>query len=332
MKSEARAAVFVPHLGCPNDCVFCNQRAIAGVTVPATPEDVRVAAERVRNAGADNAEIAFFGGSFTAIERGYMRLLLDAAKRELEKGGFSGIRISTRPDCIDAEVLGELKAAGVTIIELGAQSMRDEVLSKSGRGHTSKDTRRASALIKAQGIRLGLQMMTGLPGDDDEGALYTANELVKLSPECVRIYPTVVLKNTALADMYASGEYAPQTVDDAVSLCVRLVRVFDGAGVKIIRLGLQRTESCENDAVAGAWHPAFGELVYCELKYEDMRRFFAENRPEKGGVYAVSCGSGSVSLFVGHNRRNFTRLGDEFGITMKTDVSGAFPDGTVRRV
>ena len=324
----------MPHLGCPNDCVFCNQRAIAGVTVPATPEDVRIAAERVRNAGAENAEIAFFGGSFTAIERGYMRLLLEAAKRELDKGGFSGIRISTRPDCVDAEVLEELKAAGVTVIELGAQSMNDEVLFKSGRGHTADDTRRASALIKAKGIRLGLQMMTGLPGDDDEGALYTAGEIVKLSPECVRIYPTVVLKNTALADMYASGEYAPQTVDDAVALCVRLVRVFDEAGVRIIRLGLQRTESCENDVVAGAWHPAFGELVYCELKYEDMRRFFAENRPEKGGAYAVSCGSGSgsVSLFVGHNRRNFTRLGDEFGITMKADVSGVFPEGTVRRI
>ena len=332
MKTEARAAVFVPHLGCPNDCVFCNQRAIAGVTVPATPEDVHIAARRVRNAGAENAEIAFFGGSFTAIERGYMRSLLNAAREELDKGGFSGIRLSTRPDCIDEEVLGELKAAGVTIIELGAQSMRDEVLFKSGRGHTADDTRRASALIKTKGIRLGLQMMTGLPGDDDEGALFTANEIVKLAPECVRIYPTVVLKNTALARMYASGEYRPQTVGEAVELCVKLVRVFDEAGVRIIRLGLQRTESCESDVVAGAWHPAFGELVYGELKYADMRRFFTANPPEKGGEYAVSCGSGRVSLFVGQNRRNFTRLAGEFGVKMKTDVSGEFPEGAIRRI
>ena len=289
MKSEARAAVFVPHLGCPNDCVFCNQRAIAGVTSPATPEDVHTAAARVRSSGAKNAEIAFFGGSFTAIERVYMRSLLAAASEELKKGGFSGIRLSTRPDCIDDEVLVELKAAGVTVIELGAQSMRDEVLAKSGRGHTADDTRRASALIKAHGIRLGLQMMTGLPGDDDEGALYTANELVKLEPECVRIYPTVVLKSTALARMLEHGEYVPQTVDEAVALCARLVRVFDAAGVKVIRLGLQRTESCESDIIAGAWHPAFGELVYGELKYEDMRRFYTAHPPERGAAYAVSC-------------------------------------------
>ena len=332
MKTEARAAVFVPHLGCPNDCVFCNQRAIAGVTVPATPEDVHTAARRVRNAGARNAEIAFFGGSFTAIERGSMRSLLKAASEELEKGGFSGIRLSTRPDCIDGEVLAELKAAGVTVIELGAQSMRDGVLAKSGRGHTADDTRRASALIKAHGIRLGLQMMTGLPGDDDEGALYTAEELVKLAPECARIYPTVVLKNTALARMYERGEYAPQTVEEAVALCVKLVRVFDAAGVKVIRLGLQRTESCESDIVAGAWHPAFGELVYGELKYEDMRRFFLANPPEKGAAYAVSCGEGGVSVFVGQKRGNLLRLEAEFGIKMKTDASGAYPEGSIRKL
>ncbi|MBR5942585.1 MAG: radical SAM protein [Clostridia bacterium] len=332
MKSEARAAVFVPHLGCPNDCVFCNQRAIAGVTSPATPEDVHLAAERVRSAGAQNAEIAFFGGSFTAIERGYMRSLLAAASEELKKGGFSGIRLSTRPDCVDDEVLDELKAAGVTVIELGAQSMRDAVLEKSGRGHTADDTRRASALIKAHGIRLGLQMMTGLPGDDDEGALYTANELVKLEPECVRIYPTVVLKNTALSRMHERGEYVPQTVGEAVALCVKLVRVFDAAGVKVIRLGLQRTESCESDVVAGAWHPAFGELIYGELKYEDMRRRFCESQPEKGEVYAVSCGKENVSVYVGQKRGNFLRLEAEFGIKMKTDLSGAYPEGSIRKL
>ena len=331
MKIEARAAVFVPHLGCPNDCVFCNQRAIAGVTVPASPEDVRIAAERVRRSGAANAEIAFFGGSFTAIERGYMRSLLEAASAELKKGGFSGIRLSTRPDCVDGEVLADLKAAGVTVIELGAQSMRDEVLAQSGRGHTADDTRRAAELIRSHGIRLGLQMMTGLPGDDDEGAIYTANELVKLAPECVRIYPTVVLKNTALARMYERGEYAPQTVEEAVALCVRLVSVFDAAGVKVIRLGLQHTESCESDVVAGAWHPAFGELVYGELKYQDMRRYFLGNPPEKGAAYAVSCG-GSVSVFVGQKRGNFLRLEAEFGIKMKTDASGAYPEGTIRKL
>ena len=332
-KLEARAAVFVPHLGCPNDCVFCNQRAIAGVTVPAAAEDVHRAADEVRACGAENAELAFFGGSFTAIERGYMRQLLRAASQELEKGGFSGIRLSTRPDCIDDEVLEELKAAGVTIIELGAQSMRDEVLNASGRGHTADDTRRASALIKAHGIRLGLQMMTGLPGDNDDGAEYTARELVKLAPECVRIYPTVVLKGTGLAKMYERGEYKPQTVEAAIPLCVRLCRIFDEAGVTVIRLGLQRTESCENDIIAGAWHPAFGQLVYGEMKYADMRGFFnGERETCRGGEYAVSCEKQNVSLFVGQKRKNILRLESEFGIRLKTDTSGEHPEGYIRKI
>ncbi len=331
MKNEARAAVFVPHLGCPNDCVFCNQRVIAGVTLPATADDVHKAAALVRDSGAKNAELAFFGGSFTAIEREYMRELLSAAEKELSVGGFSGIRLSTRPDCISEDILSELKAAGVTIIELGAQSMRDSVLAESGRGHLAQDTVRASNMIKKSGIRLGLQMMTGLPGDDDEGALYTADEIIKLAPECVRIYPTVVLKGTELEAMYKRGEYSPQTVEKAVPLCVELCEKFEKAGITVIRLGLQRTESCENDIVAGAWHPAFGELVYGERKYRFLRDYFTENPPEKG-VYAVSCKRGQVSVWVGQNRRNFKRISEQFGIMLKIDDSERFEEGTVRRI
>ncbi len=331
MKSEARAAVFVPHLGCPNDCVFCNQRAIAGVTLPATPKDVHEAADRVRNVAAKNSEIAFFGGSFTAIDREYMISLLSAARQELEKGGFSGIRVSTRPDCIDDDILSLLKQYGVSIIELGAQSMIDSVLEASGRGHTAEDTRRASELIKKSGIRLGLQMMTGLPGDDDEGALLTADELIAIAPECVRIYPTCVLKNTKLADMYKKGVYVPQTVEKAVSLCVSLYEKFERAGINVIRLGLQRTESCENDIIAGAWHPAFGELVYGEIKYERLRGYFLNNPPERG-VYAVSCDNSQVSVYVGQKRRNFERIEGEFGIRLKVDVSGKYVNGHVRRI
>lgn len=331
MKNEARAAVFVPHLGCPNACVFCNQRAIAGVTLPATAQDVHRAAALVRVSRANNAEIAFFGGSFTAIEREYMRTLLNAAKEELSLGGFSGIRLSTRPDCISEEILAELKEAGVTIIELGAQSMVDSVLRASGRGHLASDTVRASELIKKSGIRLGLQMMTGLPGDTDEGALFTAEEIVKIAPECVRIYPTVVLKGTELEAMYKSGSYQPQTVEQAVSLCVSLCERFEQAGIAVIRLGLQRTESCESDIVAGAWHPAFGELVYGEMKYRRLREYFAREPREKGS-YAVSCARGQVSVYVGQNRRNFLRLQEEFGVTLRVDASGEYAEGSIRKI
>lgn len=329
MKNEARAAVFVPHLGCPNNCVFCNQHAIAGVTLPATANDVHTAAKYVREYGAKNAEIAFFGGSFTAIEHDYMRELLDAAEQELAKGSFSGIRLSTRPDCINDEILEELKAAGVTVIELGAQSMVDDVLLASGRGHTSDDTRRASEMIKKHGIELGLQMMTGLPGDNDEGAIYTAQELVKLAPQCVRIYPTIILKNTELENMYLRGEYIPQTLDQAINLCVKLCDIFDDAGITVIRLGLQRTETQQEDMVAGGWHPAFGELVYGERYYIRLRNYFLSNRPEKYKLYTVACDKGNVSAIVGQKRKNFNRLNKEFGIRLKTDTTCKLPELTV---
>jgi histone acetyltransferase (RNA polymerase elongator complex component) len=213
-------ALFVVHKGCPHMCSFCNQRSISGSQKDITAADVHSAAQTaiatLTESQAAGGEIAFFGGSFTMVEREYMLSLLEAAYEYVEKGIFKGIRISTRPDCINEEVLTVLKEYGVSSIELGCQSMNDEVLLLNGRGHTAEDVRRAAKLIKEYGFEFGVQMMTGLYGDSDELAVKTAESLIALSPDTARIYPTVVFKNTELCNMCEQGSYIPLTLEDAV--------------------------------------------------------------------------------------------------------------------
>ena len=262
---HANVALFVPHKGCKHACSFCNQTTISGANAAPTPDDVRRACEIAVNSqkcNPEESEIAFFGGSFTAIERDYMRALLAAALPYIQGGFFRGVRISTRPDCINREILSELKDFGVTSIELGAQSMSDAVLYANRRGHTANDVRRASRLICEAGFSLGLQMMTGLYLSDDETDLRSAEELIALQPDCVRIYPTVVLEGTHLAALYKSGDYTPQTLDSAVPLCAKLLLRFHEAGIPVIRLGLHSGGNVEDGYLAGAYHPAFREL--CE--------------------------------------------------------------------
>ena len=189
-----------------------------------------------------NAEIAFFGGSFTAIDPDYRLALLKTAHAVCETYGFAGIRCSTRPDAIDDERLTVLKQYGVTAIELGAQSMDGEVLLLNRRGHTAKDVENAARLIRAYGFELGLQMMTRLPGDSDAKAMKTVERLLALKPNTMRIYPTIVLENTPLCDLYRAGKYTPQTLEDAVSLCAKLIPMIEQRGVKLIRVGLHASE------------------------------------------------------------------------------------------
>ena len=184
-----------------------------------------------------NAEIAFFGGSFTAIDPDYRLALLKTAHAACETYGFAGIRCSTRPDAIDDERLTVLKQYGVTAIELGAQSMDGEVLLLNRRGHTAKDVENAARLIRAYDFELGLQMMTGLPGDSDAKAMKTVERLLALKPDTMRIYPTIVLENTPLCDLYRAGKYTPQTLKDAVLLCAKLIPMIEQRGVKLIRVG-----------------------------------------------------------------------------------------------
>ena len=213
--------IFVPHRGCPFDCVFCNQKRITGTQKEVTADDVHnIIGEYLKTLPSKNRRIeaAFFGGSFTGIPINEQSELLAAANEYLKKGDIDGIRLSTRPDYIDKEILDNLLKYGVTTIELGVQSMDDSVLKSSNRGHTRKDVINAVRLIKEYSFTLGLQMMTGLPGDTDEKSLYTADEIIKLKPDIVRIYPTLTIKDTFLEKMYLTGKYQPQSVDEAVNL------------------------------------------------------------------------------------------------------------------
>ena len=302
--SHSNISVFVPHKGCPNDCSFCNQRTISGQTVPATPEDVRKAVEIAieYNVNPKNTEIAFFGGSFTAIEREYMCSLLTAAKCFLDSHNFKGIRVSTRPDCIDESILETLKNYGVTAIELGAQSMDDNVLAANHRGHTADDVRRASKLIKEHGFELGLQMMTGLYKSDFQKDLYTANEIIKLKPDTVRVYPTVVLKNTHLGYLQEISEYKAPTAEESAPFCAELLQLFESNNIKVIKLGLHSSENVESDMVGGAYHPAFRELceghIYLERILEKL------DGKEKNCEYTIFVNEKALSKAKGQQKRN----------------------------
>ena len=310
---KGNISIFVPFNGCPQQCSFCNQKTITGVQKQPDPKDVKTAVETALKRRGYEYEIAFFGGSFTAIEREYMLSLLDAAYEYVKDGRVKGIRISTRPDAIDEEILEILKSRGVTSIELGAQSMDDEVLKANLRGHTAKDVVNASKLIKKYGFELGLQMMTGLYLDTNEKAVETAKKLIALEPATVRIYPTVVLKGTLLSELYENEEYKPQTVDDAAELCTVLLPMFENAGIKVIRLGLHSSEDIKKNMVAGAFHPAFGEIVQSRFMLNKVLK-------HPPGNYEISVNPKSVSKLKGNQKRNVYFLMEE-GYNIKFNVT-----------
>ena len=320
--------LFVPHLGCPNDCVFCNQRKISGSLRPADGDTVRRTLEKAREYTPDGAELAFYGGSFTAIPEEQQRELLEAARPYMEAGFIAEIRVSTRPDKIDPAALELLAQYGVKTVELGSQSMDEKVLRMSGRGHTAEDTRRAAALIKNGGFRLMLQMMTGLPGSSPESDIATARELIKLRPDGVRIYPTVVIRETALYELWQAGKYKEHTVEDAVSVCAELVREFSAADVPIIRLGLNPTDDLSaGEAAAGAYHPALGELVYSRVYLQKAEKLIEES----GCCDSVTLGvhPSRVSLMTGQKRQNIEKLKAKFGLSSVKVVKSLVNDGEI---
>ena len=302
--SHNNISIFVQHKGCPNDCSFCNQRAISGQIASATTKDVEDAVETAikYNVSPENTEIAFFGGSFTAIEREEMRSLLTAAKYFLDVYKFKGIRVSTRPDCINEDILETLKNHGVTAIELGAQSMNDEVLRFNRRGHTADDVRKASKLIKEYGFELGLQMMTGLYKSDFEKDEQTALEIIKIKPDTVRIYPTVVLKNTHLGYLQEIGEYMAPDAEDSAPFCAKLLEMFESNGIKVIKLGLHSSETVESDMVGGAYHPAFREL--CEGHIYLQKILEKLETKDKNQEYVIYVNKKVLSKAKGQQKRN----------------------------
>lgn len=306
--------IFVPHLGCPNDCVFCNQRRISGSPLPASGADVTRTLENARAEFTAGAQLAFYGGSFTAIDPAVQEELLSAAQPFLRDGTISSIRLSTRPDAIDGTVIKRLKAYGVETVELGAQSMDDSVLYEAGRGHTAGETETAARALKDAGFTLILQMMTGLPGASNESDLETARKIIALRPDGVRIYPTVVVQNTPLEELWRSGEYREHTVENAVNLCADILPLFEAADIPVIRLGLNPTEELSHGgAVAGAYHPALGEIVRSEI----LRRRAAEllQGVPAGSFVTLGVAPERVSAMTGQKRRNIEKLAGEFSLS-----------------
>ena len=303
-------------------CSFCNQRSITGQVYQPTAQDVeKTLSKAVDDLGerAENTEIAFFGGSFTAIDRAYMLELLNATKPFITS--FSGIRLSTRPDCIDDEVLAVLKNYGVTSIELGAQSMDNSVLELNNRGHNAEDVVKASKLIKDNGFSLGLQMMTGLYGSDFEKDIKTAGSFIALKPDTVRIYPTVIMKNTALADFYTSGKYVPYTLDESVDLCAKLIMMFESAEIKVIRLGLHYSDSLVNESLGNNYHPAFKELCEAKIFYNSFLELSKECSSKELDVFI---NQKSLSKFLGQKKSNlkkFNDLGYDITVNFDNDLS-----------
>lgn len=312
---ESIIPVFVPHLGCPNDCVFCNQRRISGSVAPATAEDVVSAIEnalRLTPPGT-RRQLAFYGGSFTAIPVAEQESLLGAAAPYLERGDIASLRLSTRPDAIDGAVLRRLRSYGVETIELGAQSMSERVLALSGRGHTAADVEDAARAVKGAGFRLILQMMTGLPGADDESDVESARRIAALGPDGVRVYPTVIVRDTALCDLWRAGRYKEHTVEDAVRVCARILPVFEQAGIPVIRLGLNPTEDLSGgDAVGGAYHPALGELVKSRIMRDRAEKILSGAKRGEQAVLRVN--PRLMSQLVGQHGANRAYLVERFGL------------------
>ena len=322
--------IFVPHEGCPFQCVFCNQKRITGSDTSVTPE---IVIETINNylltiPNVDKrVEAAFFGGSFTGISKEKQESLLNAAYQFVKSGKIDGIRLSTRPDYISEEILNRLLKYGVTTIELGVQSMDDGVLSASGRGHTAETVKSAAKLIKKYPFKLGLQMMIGLPCDTKEKSVKTAEEIIGLAPDFVRIYPTLVLKDTYLEKMYKKGEYEAWSVEKTVDTLKEILSMFSQNGIEVIRVALAVTDeiSPDNALVAGPFHPAIRELaegeIYfdkiCSLLEKDiLKRTFLVNETE-------------ISKALGNGRRNVKKIKEKYGFEIKIKPSKSLKKGEI---
>ena len=317
--------VFIPHLGCPHTCIFCNQRKISGVK-DFNIEDVKLNIDKVLDGlrGREYeyyTEIAFFGGSFTGIPRDEMIELLELVQPYLLDGRVNSLRCSTRPDYIDAEIIEILKKYGMATVELGIQSMADKVRRLCNRGHTAAQSEAACKLIKESGINLVGQMMTGLPGSEPSDERYTAMRLCMAHADAVRIYPTMVFAQTELEKMMRDGRYVPPDEEDTVERVADLIELFDANSVPIIRIGLCAGTELETDAgiVAGGYEPAIGDMAASRVI---LRRIMSQlipmlegmDRPD-GLVIRVQCAVKMTSAVIGHRRSNREHLKKLCGVT-----------------
>lgn len=329
--------VFIPHIGCPCECVFCDQNRITARSGAPTEEEVRrIIDERLptlEGRGLECIEIAFFGGSFTAIPQTMQEMYLGIAKEYKDKGLVDEIRMSTRPDCIDEPELDLLSAYSVDSIELGAQSFSDRVLALSKRGHKAEAIYKASRLIKERGFRLGLQLMIGLPGDDKETALFSAREAASLRPETARLYPTAVLPGTELADMMRAGSFTPMDEETMLDITTDMYRILMENGITILRVGLKSTDLVTNSAdLSGDYHPAFRQLIEGRIAMAEMKELLRER-----GISPHEAVSGKIVFrsnekwfppMIGHkacNKKEFEELLGAGRVSFEKDDD--LPDG-----
>ena len=316
MKRHVNIPIFIPHLGCPNQCVFCNQRTISGVS-EFDISDVKVQIDTALSTIDDSceAEIAFFGGSFTGIDRDLMISLLQIAHSYVRDGRVKSVRCSTRPDYISEEVLDLLEKYGVATVELGLQSSSDEILSISKRGHSFSDEEKAARMLVERGFTIVGQMMIGLPGSMLEDEISTARFIVESGAKGARIYPTVVFHGTELCMMSSVGEYLPLELSDAVERSARVLEIFLDAGVDVIRIGLCASENLADAEkyYAGPNHPALGEMVESAMIYNKIAGKLSSDRSYDGVTLKVSVAKGCLSKAIGQKKTNKSRLIQEYG-------------------
>jgi histone acetyltransferase (RNA polymerase elongator complex component) len=322
--------IFLPHAGCPHQCVFCNQVSITGVKHEAVaPDKIRIQIReflKYRKENRKPVQIAFFGGNFLGLKLEEIKSWLNLAGEFISQGLVDGIRFSTRPDTLDAERLDIVENYPVSTVELGVQSMDDRVLALAGRGHSASDTIRAVKALKQRQLDIGLQIMVGLPGDNETLSLITAEKIAALRPDFVRIYPTIVIKNSPLARWYQNGTYAPLCLEEAVTRVKNLYRFFSRHNIKIIRMGLQASQDFEDGqtVLAGPYHPAFGHLVLSEIFYDKAMAAIESTGFTKGRL-SILVNPRSISKLRGLNNSNINKLKARFEL----DSVEVMPDSSL---
>lgn len=322
MKKEYIIPIFVPNLGCPMECTFCSQEKITGKQTNVTAKDVKETIEYYLKNFKDDSkyvEVAFFGGSFTGIDMKVQKELLEAANEYILSGKVNSIRISTRPDYINKEILKMLKKYKVKTIELGVQSSNDYILSKSKRGHNFEAVKKASKLIRRYMFKLGHQMMVGMPESTELDEINTAKDLIKLKPKMVRIYPVLVIKGTELANEYKEGEYTPLTIDQAVERCKEIIYMFRKKRIDVIRVGLQNTDEItdpskdKSEVIAGPYHPAFRQLVDDSMWYDSIAEKIKKINMKVKKV-EIEVNPEFTSNIIGHKKENMKKLKEMYDV------------------
>ena len=334
MKKEYIIPIFVPHLGCKQCCTFCDQKTISGETKQVTADDVRNTIEYyLKNFKNDNyVEVAFFGGSFTAIPIETQKELLEAVQPYIKDKKVDSIRLSTRPDAIDKNILKMLKKYHVKTIELGVQSSNNYILERCKRGHTFEDVKKASKLIRRYRFKLGHQMMVGLPESTEKDDIKTAEDIIKLKPKLVRIYPVLVIKGTGLEREYRNKEFTPLTVGQAVERSKEILRLFAKKNIQVIRIGLQNTETIadpknkDSEVVAGPYHPAFGQLVEDSIWYD---KIVYEIKKINAKVIRVEieANSQNINNIIGHKKENINKLKDTYAVITTVKANNSIKPG-----